>query len=212
MKKSIDEIISNLDAAQKARDEKQRKLLQELSEAQSKSEEIKTALESIEDPGEYKKLLKEKSENDSLIDFINARKPKSFIPAITKEELSEINRTVNSKIEDIQKDYSPKIQKEINKLVSLLDEYYAEASSLEAVKKRAAYLNSNMGSANYIINNLAIIGNDPLLYYEHICRAYLNHKQTVERIKAHIESGKPFSVGFSADDAHIFKELSGRVS
>ena len=212
MKKSIDEIISNLDAAQKARDEKQRKLIQDLSEAQARAEAIKEALANTEEPEEYQNLLKEQSNNAALIEFLNARKPKSFTPAITKEEFIEIGRAINLKIEDIQKDYAPKIQKEINKLVSILDEYYAEVIELEAVKKRAAFLNSGMGSANATINNLSNMSSDPLLYYDHICRAYLDHKDHVERLKAHIKAGKPYSIGFTLEEAHIFKELSRRVS
>ena len=213
MKKHFEEIIDRLNKAEANRNEKQTRLRREYASANEKAIAIDEALKTAEDPEEYKKLLREKSENTSFLEFLNARKPNGFKPAITKNEFRDITETCNSEIKALQDSYAPKIQKEIERLISLLDEYSNEAEELEAIKNKACCLYSNSSSALNITGDIKDKDIDPLFYFYHICKAYFNHRQTINRMKSMVKKNSNlYRTGFNTEEARIFKELSRRAS
>ena len=213
MKKNIEEILNRLNNAEASRNEKQSRLRTEFASAKQKAIDIDEALKTAEDPDEYKKLLREKNENESFLEFLTARKPNGFKPAISKNEYRDIIDTCNSEIKTLQEEYAPRVQKEIEKLTSLLDEYSKEAEELESIKSKASLLFNNSNSATYTANDLKDLDIDPLFYFYHICKAYFNHRATIKRLKLAVsKDNHRINTGFTTEEARIFKELSRRAS
>lgn len=212
MKSNIEEISKNLDAVRIDRDEKQSKLRNEFEAAKRKAIELEAALKEAEDPEEYKKLLNAKSENDNFIEFLKARNPNSFKPAITQTEYREINKTINLEVEKLQKEHAPKILKEVQKLVAMLDEYSDEAEAIESVRDKASLLYNNSHSSVYKTGEIKNMDIDPMFYFFHICREYFNHRSTIKRLKRAANKTGFYNPWANAEEARIYKELTRRAS
>ena len=85
MKWTNETITARLDEIEKTRREKQAKFDRELREAKTKLVNIEAALNESEDPEDYKKLLRDKSETENYISFL-ARRTNTGKPDVDQSE------------------------------------------------------------------------------------------------------------------------------
>ena len=130
MKKTAEEIRSRLDELATAKREKDSKWNKEIKEAKLKKSTAEAGLETAESPDEYKRLMSEKKEADDFLNFLMTQ-GKNDAPPITKEEFKQTRDELTDMINSLKSDYAPKLEKEIEKLLTLLEEYYQKGEALE---------------------------------------------------------------------------------
>lgn len=214
MKKNIEEIMKHLESVRTERDSKQQKLLKEVAAAERKAEEIDKALKTVEDPDDYRRLLNEQRDNNQFLSFLRSHKPKGFRPAITGEDYRSINQTIDAEINDLQEEYAPKVWEEMQKLLSILDEYSEQVEPLEAIKHEASFLFTSSTGNFYKAAELKNKEVDPTFYYFHLCREYFNHRLTINRLKSAVgkQSNGFFSVCNNPEEHAILEELTRRAN
>lgn len=192
MKTKFEEIRAKLENAAEAKADKERKYNVEIREAERKSAELERALQDPTKeitPEEYKKLLREKSDNESYIDFLKKKRATERGPAISNEAYKEIERQVNAEVAALQADAAPEIAKAFENLVSLLDEYAQQVEEVDAIKNRAIYLNQGISTEESSAPKIATLCNDPYFNNAQLLRAYFNHRWHLHELAQEVSRG-----------------------
>lgn len=210
MKVNIDKITARLDELATVKRQKVEKWQIEYKNAVRKADTIEDDLKATEDIDEYKKLIAEKKENADFLDYLNTNKKNLNTPAISETESRSIQKELQTGIEDLQGEYIPKIEKEIEKVVALLDEYYQEADKLETLRDDCAKLLNGRPCSTYLASGIADKTKDPLCYSRHFITAYNQHRANVGRIARGVVNNlnNPW---YNPEEAEIAKELRRRI-
>lgn len=210
MKTNIDKITARLDELSTVKRQKVEKWEIEYKKAIKKADTIEDELKATEDIDEYKKLIAEKKENADFLDYLNNNKKNLNTPAISEAENRSIMKELQTGIEDLQGEYIPKIEKEIEKVVTLLDEYYQEADKLETLRDDCMKLYNGRPCSTYLASGIVDKATDPLCYSNHLIHAYNQHRANVGRIARGVVNDlrNPW---YNPEEAKIAKELRRRI-
>ena len=213
MIKILEDIKAKLDSKEAEVNERNRKFRESLKAAEKKNEELSRKLKEEEDPYEAQKILKELKDSQELYSFLIASKNKKFLPGsdLSKAECKYIKETVNKELRKMQMEMAPKIAKEINKVVALLDEYCEQAEVIDDLSMRAGKLCYGVVSNTYDTWNITTAYEDPFNYYETFCRAYFNNRRTVNTLKNSLKS-KFKNPWINSDERKILNALKGEKS
>lgn len=205
---TADEIRARLDELAIQKRETEAKWQRELKDAQAKAETIDARMKAADDPDEYKKLLREKTENEQFLEFLQNSKKAGRKPALDDTEFRAIETTINGKIDELQEEYAPKVKKAADELINILEDYYQRAYELDDITSQAAVMNHNAPSHREKIVMLASKCDDPLFYYRHICKAFFDHRGTVARLARAIKCNlkNPWYSGEEAQITNVLKE------
>lgn len=214
MKWTLDAVNKRLDEIETSRREKKAKFDKELKDSRTKLQTLETSLQEAEDPEEYKKLLREKTEAETYIEFLTKHKKTTPTDTTDRAEYKEIFDTLVNDVEDLQSDYLPKVEKAFNSLLNVLDEYYTKANAIEEVRDRACQVYCGHGINGYKTNEIVNKVNDPLLYADHMLRAFFIHRTTVAHCYRRIMSprfAQTSAIYSTTDEARICEELQRRI-
>ena len=217
MKWTIETITARLEEIEKNRREKKAKFNKELVESKAKLENLDTALREAEDPDEYKRILREKNEAETYIEFLE-RRTKHARPGedVDQNEYKEIQSWLLSEAETAQTDYAPKIEKKLSELLNVLEEYYTKVNASETVREYACKVFLGHGLNGHKTSGVIEKMNDPLFYASHMLRAYFNHRNTVATCFRYMMKSSDvrktpwFAV--SAEENRICEELKKRMN
>ena len=215
MKWTHETITARLDEIEKTRREKKAKFNSELVASKAKLANLDTALSEAEDPDEYKRILREKNEAETYIEFLE-RRTKTARPGddVNHEEYKDIQSWLLAEVETAQKDYAPKIEKALSSLLNVLEEYYTKVNASETVRESACKVFLGHGLNGHKTNEVIKKMNDPLLYADHMLRAFFTHRQMVDFCYRKVTNPNPFinrSMYSTADEAKICNELKRRL-
>lgn len=212
MKKTAEEIRSRLDELATAKREKDSKWNKEIKEAKLKKSTAEAGLETAESPDEYKRLMSEKKEADDFLNLLMTQ-GKNDAPPISKEEYKQTSDELTDMINSLKSDYAPKLEKEVEKLLTLLEEYYQKGEALEDLRSKAQVLYCGHSNNGYEITTIADDCEDPLFYIHYLCGAFFYQRSKVARIARQITSptAHNFKIAYSTEEAGIAKELERRM-
>ena len=210
MKVNTDKITARINELSTAKRQKVEKWEIEHRNAVMKADAIEEALKATDDIDEYKKLIAEKRENSDFLDYLNTNKKNLNTPAISGNERSSILKELQTGIEDLQDEYIPKIEKEIERLVAVLDEYYQEADKLEALRDDCEKLFNGRPCSTYLASGIVNKATDPLHYSHHFISAYNQHRANIGRI-SHGVINDMKNPWYNPEEAEIAKELRRRI-
>jgi chromosome segregation ATPase len=208
--KTIKEITARIEELKAEKTTRENKWRKEISDAREKAASIDEKLQTAEDPDEYKKLLREKTENDQFLDFLNT-KNKQLPPAITRDEYNVYHGQLLDELEELQEEYAPKVEKAARELVLILNEYSEKACGIEDTRAKLSDLHLNHGNIVYKVNELTEKITDPMYYTQHFCREFFAHNSEVKRLARALTTGATRSVWYNPEQAAIYKELERRM-
>lgn len=216
MKWNTETITARLDEIENTRRIKKAKFDHELKESRAKLANLDTALSEAEDPEEYKRILHDKNEAEMYIDFLT-RRTKDARPGddVNHDEYRDIQSWLLEQVENDQKEYAPKIEKKLSELLNLLEEYYSKTTATETVRDRACMVFLNHGTNGHRTSEIIKKMNDPLLYADHMLRAFFVHRSRVDYCYKRITSPNEFrrnAIYTSSDEAKICEELKKRLN
>lgn len=217
MKWTHDTITARLDEIEKNRREKRQKFDRELVASKAKLANLDTALSEAEDPDEYKRILREKNEAETYIEFLE-RRTKHARPGddVDQNEYKDMQSWLLSEVEKNQTEYAPKIEKALSNLLNVLEEYYTKTNASENVREYACKVFLGHGLNGHKTNEVIKKMNDPLLYADHMLRAFFLHRNMVDhcykRVTNPTFAQMRSAIYSTADEAKICKELERRLN
>lgn len=211
MKWTNETITARLDEIEKTRNSKKAQFDRELREAKTKLVNIEAALNEAEEPEDYKKLLRDKTETENYISFLT-RRTNTAKPDVDQSEYKEIQSFLLDEIESTQAAYVPVIEKKFSELLNVLEEYYTKANEGETIRDRACMVFLGHGISYHKTSDIIDKANDPLLYADHMLRAFFNHRVFVancyRRIMNPVMSKAPY---VTTSEAKVCEELKRRI-
>ncbi len=216
MKWTNETITARLNEIENARREKKVKFDTELKESRAKLANLETALSEAEDPDEYKRILREKNEAETYIDFLTRRtKGGKKYDDVSNDEYKDMQSFLLDQMEKTQTEYAPKIEKKLSELLNVLEEYYSKANTSENVRDRACNVFLGHGISGHKTSEIIGKMNDPLFYAEHIIRPFFNHRMTIQYCYNRVEMGRtqqtPWNQ-FTVEQNKICEELKKRMN
>ena len=147
MNKNIKKISSMLEAKEKEHNFIVEKAAKDLKATNEELSSIQAAIDSADNPEEYRKLLQDKRDFEATKEFCEKKLAEANNHTISKEDNKEILSAIKQGFEEIQAEHKKTIEKTIDLLISQLREYdsdseiYKEfASRLSALTKEKALL------------------------------------------------------------------------
>lgn len=217
MKWTHDTITARLDEIEKNRREKRQKFDRELVASKAKLANLDTALSEAEDPDEYKRILREKNEAETYIEFLE-RRTKHARPGddVDQNEYKDMQSWLLSEVEKNQTEYAPKIEKALSNLLNVLEEYYTKTNASENVREYACKVFLGHGLNGHKTNEIIKKMNDPLLYADHMLRAFFLHRNMVDHCYKRVTNPSfaqmHTAIYSTVDEAKICKELERRLN
>ena len=208
--KTIDEITARIEELRAEKTTRENKWRKEISDARAKAASLDEKLKAVEDPDEYKQILREKTENDQFLAFLNSKSTQSK-PAITRDEFNKMQGQLLDELEDLQENYAPKVEKAARELVLILNEYNDKALALEDTRAALSVVYQNHGNIAYKVSELVEKITDPMYYTQHLCREFFNHAAQVKRLAREIRIGTRSNPWYNSEQAAIYKELERRM-
>ena len=208
--KTIDEITARIEELRAEKTTRENKWRKEISDARAKAATLDEKLKAAEDPDEYKQILREKTENDQFLAFLNSKSTQSK-PAITRDEYNKMHGQLLDELEELQENYAPKVEKAARELVLILNEYNDKALALEDTRAALSVIYNNHGNIAYKSGELVEKITDPMYYTQHLCREFFNHNSNVKRLAHAVQRGDRGNVWYNPEQAAIFNELTKRM-
>ena len=177
----------------------------EKAEAKRKIEALQAEQDNADTPGAYKMNAEQIHEQEDYIRFLEKRAHiERTTPLISKEEYKEIERTINAENERILDECSPAIIKKYNELMELMNEYTAQADSLQDVLNQAQEAHFNRKIGGHLWHNLKKRNMDEFGYFEKFCQGYFDRKTLIDEVKLDPRKVNTFS---NPEYAGIFAAL-----
>lgn len=147
MNKNIKKIASMLEEKEKEHNSIVEKAANDLKATNEELSSIQVAIESADNPGEYRKLLQERRDYEATKEFCEKKLVEANNHTISKEDNKEILSAIKQGFEEIQAEHKKEIEKTIDILISQLREYDSDseiykdfAARLSALTKEKALL------------------------------------------------------------------------
>ena len=147
MNKNIKKIASMLEEKEKEHNSIVEKAANDLKATNEELSSIQVAIDSADNPGEYRKLLQERRDYEATKEFCEKKLVEANNHTISKEDNKEILSAIKQGFEEIQAEHKKTIEKTIDLLISQLREYDSDseiykdfAARLSALTKEKALL------------------------------------------------------------------------
>lgn len=156
----------------------------ELKATKDKLEALKTELNNADDPDQYKTILREIHDNESVIEFLENRIRKETGSVLTADESRSFNASVNDAFRELKSSYYKSIVKEIDKLVELVNSYNSEVEELNNAIRKVSRMTHDK-TPSLLVSRTIVNGADPLNPYTTMydaCVTYQTRKNAFPHI------------------------------
>lgn len=136
----------------------------ELNATKEKLVALRADLNNADDPDQYRAILREIGDNESVVTFLENRIGKLRESVLTIEEHRAFEAGVNNAFRSLKADYYKTMVAEIDKLVSIVNEYNAEVNELNKALAKVASMRPNT-SPTILASRTIVNGMDPLNPY-----------------------------------------------
>lgn len=133
MSKQIEEIANKISTIKQDQKEAKRSKKKALEDAKAKRAEIDANMRATKDPAEYTGLIKEKAENDNLIDFLERESRRKQEPAVDKETYFALKAELEKELQELKADRAPAIEQAVMQAVMLMHSYTNEALEIDTL-------------------------------------------------------------------------------
>lgn len=150
-----------------------KKLEAEIRETSKRLEDINSKMSATTDADQYRELVKQKTEENSMLEFFQMRKKSVETKRLTDEEYKQIVSDTRAEFEALKMDYSKKIFPEIDKIMHEFSEYLEKVKDLNtAIQEVCAFA----GKAHFpfVAGDIATFI-DPQDPYHYFLDAYLRY-------------------------------------
>ena len=107
-----------------------KKLEAEIRETSKRLEDINSKMSATTDADQYRELVKQRTEESSMLEFFQMRRKSVEAERLTDEEYKQIVSDARAEFEALKMDYSKKIFPEIDKIMHDFSEYLEKVTDL----------------------------------------------------------------------------------
>lgn len=136
----------------------------ELKATKDKLVSLRADLNNADDPDQYRAILREIGDNESVVTFLENRIRKASESVLTIDEHRAFESSVNGAFRALKADYYKTMVAEIDKLVSIVNDYNAEVTELNEALAKVATMRPNT-SPTILVSRTIVNGMDPLNPY-----------------------------------------------
>ena len=177
----------------------------EKAAAEKKIEQLQAEQENATTPGAYKKNVEQIQEQENYIKFLEKRAQiERTTPLISAEEYKEIESAINAENERVLNECAPVIVEKFNELMQLMNEYTANADSLQEVLNEAQQAHHNRKLGGHLWHSLKSRYNDPFGFFDIFCQGFYDRITLIKEVKADKRTVNTFS---NPEKAGIFAAL-----
>ena len=149
------------------------KLEAEIRETSKRLEDINSKMSAITDADQYRELVKQRTEESSMLEFFQMRKKSVEAEHLTDAEYKRIVSDARAEFEALKMDYSKKIFPEIDKIMHEFSEYLEKVTDLNTAIQEACTF-AGKTHLSFVAGDIATFI-DPQDPYHYFLDAYLRY-------------------------------------
>ena len=187
-------LAAKIEEKKQARAKTLKECASEKAAAEKKIEQLQAEQENAENPGAYKKCGEQIHEQENYIKFLDKRaQTERNTPLLSAEEFKEIESAINAENERVLNECAPVIVEKFNELMQLMNEYTANADSLQEVLNQAQAAHYNRKLGGHLWHSLKSRYNDPFDFFGIFCQGFFDRITLIKEVKADKRKVNTFS-------------------